>query len=268
MKTLELPLKVKEELEKVSKVAGYLWQREWAERNAGNISINLTSFFDKKDLAKVDNEEIAYDFPKEAAGFVIYVTGTGKYLRSLIDDIDKASCILLINDDATGYSIIWGGKGENFGPTSELISHISIHLFNAANYPTHLCVLHTHPIELICMSHHDLFDDEEELNRQLWMMCPEVRVFVPRGVHCTKYELSSTKALADATIEAFKTRDVSLWEKHGATATGEEIERAWDYLDVANKGAKMLMKCWASGFKPAGLSNEQLQELEQFLPER
>ena len=40
--------------------------------------------------------------------------------------------------------------------------------------------------------------------------------------------------------------------------------KAWDFLDVANKGAKMLMMCWAAGFKPAGLSNEQLTELEQF----
>jgi len=58
---------------------------------------------------------------------------------------------------------------------------------------------------------------------------------------------------------------VSLWEKHGATATGEDAEKAWDYLDVANKGAKLLQMSWAAGFEPAGLSNEQLTELEQFI---
>ena len=84
------------------------------------------------------------------------------------------------------------------------------------------------------MSHHPLFNDEEELNRQIWGMCPEVKVFVPKGIHCTPYALSSTAALAKVTIEAFKTRNVSLWEKHGATATGEDVEKAWDYLDVAN----------------------------------
>jgi rhamnulose-1-phosphate aldolase len=126
-------------------------------------------------------------------------------------------------------------------------------------------VLHTHPLELICMSHHDLFDNEEELNRQIWMMCPEVKVFVPKGIHCTPYALSSTEHLAKVTIEAFKTRNVSLWEKHGATSTAPDVMKAWDFLDVANKGAKMLMMCWAAGFKPAGLSNEQLTELEQFI---
>ena len=264
MTEFKLPLRVHEELDKVSKIAGYLWNREWAERNAGNISLNLTSFFNKEDL-KGKGSFVEFDFPKEVAGYVLFITGTGCYLRNLIDKIEEAACILYINEQATGYSIVWGGKSKNFGPTCELISHASIHLFNAKNNPTHLAVLHTHPLELIVMSHHKLFQDEEKLNNSLWKMCPEIRVFVPRGVHCTPYALSSTEALAKVTIEAFKTRDISLWEKHGATATGEDIEKAWDYLDVANKGAKLLLMAWSAGFEPAGLSNEQLTELEQFI---
>ena len=261
---IKLPIGVQEELDKVSKIAGYLWDREWAERNAGNISLNLTSFFEKEEL-KDQGPFIEFDFPKEVGGFVLFITGTGCYLRSLIDKIDEAACILYINEEATGYSIIWGGKSKGFGPTCELISHASIHLFNSINNPSHIAVLHTHPLELIVMSHHELFQDEEKLNNSLWKMCPEIRVFVPRGVHCTPYALSSTEALAKVTIEAFKTRDVSLWEKHGATATGEDIEKAWDYLDVANKGAKLLLTSWAAGFEPEGLSQEQLTELEQFI---
>lgn len=267
MGDIKISSKVQHELDKISRVAGYLWQREWAERNAGNISMNLTSFFDADEVKeKTKNASfVPFDFPKGVGGFVIYITGTGCYLRSLIEAIEEASCILYINEDATGYTLIWGGKRANFAPTCELISHVSIHLFNAQHNPSHLAVLHTHPLELIVMSHHPLFNDEEELNRQIWMMCPEVRVFVPKGIHCTPYALSSTPALAKVTIEAFKTRNVSLWEKHGATATGEDVEKAWDYLDVANKGAKLLLMCWSSGFEPAGLSNEQLTELEQFI---
>lgn len=264
MNTIKLPSEVKKELNKISTVAGYLWQREWAERNAGNISMNLTSFFSKEDVQGI-GEIIPFDFPRKVGGYVLFITGTGCYLRSLIDKIEEAACILYINEKATGYSIIWGGKSEGFGPTCELISHASIHLFNTENNPTHLAVLHTHPIELIVMSHHPLFQNEEKLNNSLWKMCPEIRVFVPRGVHCTPYALSSTAELAKVTIDAFKTRDVSLWEKHGATATGEDIEKAWDYLDVANKGAKLLLTAWSAGFEPAGLSKAQLTELEQFL---
>jgi len=264
MDTIKLPKEVKVELDKISTVAGYLWQREWAERNAGNISMNLTSFFKKEEVQGI-GEEIPFEFPKEVGGYVLFITGTGCYLRSLIDKIEEAACILYINEEATAYSIIWGGESEGFGPTCELISHASIHLFNTKNNPTHLAVVHTHPIELIVMSHHPLFKNEEELNRQLWMMCPEIKVFVPKGIHCTPYALSSTADLAKETIKAFETRNISLWEKHGATATGEDVEKAWDYLDVANKGAKLLLTAWGAGFQPAGLSNEQLTELEQFI---
>ncbi len=264
MKKLKIPFKVKEELKKVSKIAGYLWQREWAERNAGNLSINLTSFFTQEEVKGI-GEFVAFDFPKKTARLVIFITGTGCYMRSLIDNIKEASCILYINENATGYHIIWGGKQEGFAPTSELISHVSLHLFNLKNNPSHLAILHTHPLELIVMSHHELFQNEEKLNNALWKMCPESRVFVPKGVHCTPYALSSTDALAKVTIEAFKTRNISLWEKHGATSTGEDIEKAWDYLDVANKSAKLLLMSWSAGFEPAGLSAEQLKELEQFI---
>ena len=34
------------EVDKVAEVAGYLWQKGWAERNGGNITINITEFVD------------------------------------------------------------------------------------------------------------------------------------------------------------------------------------------------------------------------------
>lgn len=30
------------EVEKVAETAGYLWQKGWAERNGGNITVNIT----------------------------------------------------------------------------------------------------------------------------------------------------------------------------------------------------------------------------------
>ena len=34
------------EVEKVAEVAGYLWQKGWAERNGGNITVNVTAYAD------------------------------------------------------------------------------------------------------------------------------------------------------------------------------------------------------------------------------
>ena len=37
---------LKAEIEKVAEVAGYLWQNGWAERNGGNITVNVTDLVD------------------------------------------------------------------------------------------------------------------------------------------------------------------------------------------------------------------------------
>ena len=37
---------LKAEVEKIAEVAGYLWQNGWAERNGGNITVNITEFLD------------------------------------------------------------------------------------------------------------------------------------------------------------------------------------------------------------------------------
>ena len=38
--------KLAAEINKVAEVAGYLWQKGWAERNGGNITINITEYVD------------------------------------------------------------------------------------------------------------------------------------------------------------------------------------------------------------------------------
>ncbi|WP_299666679.1 rhamnulose-1-phosphate aldolase [uncultured Polaribacter sp.] len=261
MNTNELPESVIKEIHQISNVAGYLWQREWIERNGGNISINLTSFFDKNNIPE-SKRFMAQEFPSAAAGLFLFVTGAGCYIRSLVDEIEAASCIVYINEDASGYSIIWGGNSEGFRPTSEMASHLEIHMFNMENNPQNLAVLHSHPIELIILSHHPVFQDEKKLNQLIWSMCPEVRVYVPKGIHCTPYYITQSDDLAKSTIEGFKYRDLCLWEKHGATTTAPTIMEAWDFLDVANKGAKLLLGAWAAGFEPKGLTNTEIKDLE------
>lgn len=39
---------LKREIDKIAEVAGYLWQNGWAERNGGNITVNLTDIADEE----------------------------------------------------------------------------------------------------------------------------------------------------------------------------------------------------------------------------
>ena len=253
---------IQNEIKKVSLVGGYLWERGWAERNAGNISIDLTGL---ARLTKIKGARyIPESLPPAAAGKLIFVTGTGKRLRELVDKPEKAGCIIQIDERAKGYHIVWGGEGtSSFRPTMEFISHLGIHLSNEQSKNNNRCVLHSHPIELIAISHHPFFGhNEQALNKAIWSMLPEVRVFVPRGIYIAPYKITGSKALADLTIKGLKYRDVVLWSKHGAVATGRDAMEAFDYMDVANKGVVIYLKCLQSGFIPEGLTDKEIRDLE------
>ena len=101
MNTNELPTKVNKELQSISKIASYMWQREWVERNGGNISFNLTSYFQDEKFPEITNFT-EMKLPRKAGDLFFFVTGAGCYLRSLIANMEAASCIIYINKEATG----------------------------------------------------------------------------------------------------------------------------------------------------------------------
>lgn len=264
---MDLNKVVVQEIEKISEVAGYLWQRQWAERNAGNISLNLTGLQDADRVDTSGRIYVKYSMPAEASGLILFVSGTGERLRDLIKTPEKAACIIAVDSRAEGYHIVWGAEGRpGMRPTSEFITHIAIHLFNQQSGNNHRCVVHTHPVELIALSHHKVLGhDEGALNKALWSMLPEVRIYLPKGICLAPYELPGSKALAKLTVDGLKKNNVVLWAKHGALATGTDAVDAFDYIDVANKGAKIYLKCLQSGFVPEGMSDEEMKGLEIYL---
>ncbi|WP_394154331.1 rhamnulose-1-phosphate aldolase [Vibrio maritimus] len=270
MKEIALNEAVLEEIRKVSEVGTYLWQREWAERNGGNISVDITEIFGdfEYDLSTFPHKELTsvgdFAFPKESAGHIFYVKGTGERIRELVSP-HSAGCILRIDDNAQGYHLLWGGRNDpNFAPTSEFISHVEIIMAKQKAGSNDRCVVHTHPLELIMLSHHpDYASNESAYTYACWQMLPEVRAFVPRGIGIVPYCMPGSQTMADVTTEKLMQYDVAIWEKHGAVATGEDAAVAFDYIDVANKGAKLFLGCLASGFVPEGVSENDMQELKE-----
>ncbi len=265
MKTIQINDEVQSQISKASDVAMILWQREWAERNGGNLSLNLTEAIGE--LPSDLSEFVYVDMPgvdKAAAGMSFFITGTGRRMRDLVKP-ETAACIIVYNSDATGYYILWGANNdESFRPSCELLPHVKMHLELIASGSKFKVVLHTHPIELIALSHHPVLGNNEELfNKALWSMLPEVRVYLPKGTGMCPYAAPSSDELADLTVQKLKKFDVAVWNMHGAVAAGMDAEMAFDYIDVANKGAKIYLTCLASGFVPAGMNDEQLAELEQ-----
>ncbi|MCZ4373926.1 rhamnulose-1-phosphate aldolase [Vibrio diazotrophicus] len=255
---------VMHEIEKVSEVSQYLWQREWAERNGGNISVDVTDLFDEIPTVDAAVKALPIKLPMESAGRIYYVKGTGQRIRELRDP-QYAGCVLQINEETNGYQILWGGKASpDFAPTSEFISHIKILVDKINSGSNHRSVVHTHPLELIALSHHpDISKSSDLFTHTCWKMLPEVRAFVPRGIGMIPYCLPSSEEMADGTTAALLKHDVAIWEKHGATASGADVLQAFDYIDVANKGAKLYLMCTSAGYDPEGVTKENMEILKR-----
>lgn len=267
-KQVRLAESVLSEIEKVSTVASTLWERRWIERNGGNISLNLTGMMTELPASFDSFRYIPLDVPAGSAGMVVFITGSGERLRDLSGSAENVACIVRIDDGGDGCHILWGGRngGEFFQPSSEFTAHLMIHIEKNSTADKHRAILHVHPPELIALSHHPLIGhDEEKFNHACWSMLPEVRLFIPRGIGLIPFSLPGSKELAAATAEQLTQRDVALWSKHGAVATGKDIEEAFDYVDVANKGAQIYIQCLSAGFIPEGMSDKEMAGLLKLL---
>lgn len=121
--------------------------------------------------------------------------------------------------------------------------------------------VHTHPIELIALSHNKKFMEKDVATNLLWSMIPETKAFCPRGLGMIPYQLPSSVELADATIKELADYDVVMWEKHGIFAVDRDVMAAFDQIDVLNKSALIYIAAKNMGFEPDGMSQEQMKEM-------
>ena len=85
----------------IAEVTGYLWQKGWAERNGGNITVNVTEFMDdecKAMPAISDVKQIGMTLP-QLKGKYFYCKGTGKRMRDLAKEPMQNGSIIRICDD-------------------------------------------------------------------------------------------------------------------------------------------------------------------------
>ena len=227
---------LKKEVDKIAEVAGYLWQNGWAERNGGNITVNVTDLVDDemKALPAISEVKQIGTVLPALKGCYFFCKGTGKRMRDLARwPMDNGSVIRIL-DDCASYEII---ADNAVMPTSELPSHLSVHARLIEKGSNYKATVHTHPIELIAMSHNKKFMGKDVLSNLLWSMIPETKAFCPLGLGIVPYKLPGSLELAEGTLKELEDYDVVMWEKHGVFAKGLDVMDAFDQIDVLSKSA-------------------------------
>lgn len=250
-----------EAVRQVAETAGYLWEKGWAERNGGNITVNITEYVDEqmRALPAICEPRPIGKVLSHLSGCLFYCKGTQKRMRDLARDPMANGSIIRITDDCAHYEIV---ADHPVMPTSELPSHLSVHDYLIAKGSPYRASLHTHPIELVAMTHDSRFMQKDVATRLLWSMIPETKAFCPRGLGMVPYLMPGGVELAEATIKAIDDDyDVVMWEKHGVFAVDVDIMSAFDQVDVLNKAALIYIASKNMGFEPDGMSDAQMKEL-------
>ncbi len=229
-------MNTKEIFKEISEVSNHLFHMGWAERNAGNISIRLTidsipDSFSKEIYIKHD---FLINCPKV---MYLLVSTTGSRMRLITKNPEDHFGLLYCH----GNEIKWYTADTDNLPSSEWISHLRMHIFLELHKPSHKIILHTHPTELIALSHKLYSCTEAQINDTLWDIMPEVKYFIPEGLGYVELFDPGSDELAQNTILELINHSVVLWKKHGCLASAKNLWEAIEQIEILNKAAKIYL---------------------------
>jgi rhamnulose-1-phosphate aldolase len=265
MKSIALTPTAKHHLTDVALIAGFLWERGWAAKNGGNISVDITGEVDihTSELDQFPYKPLEHAYPDLSQMFLL-VTGAGTRMRDVANELFNNVCIIRLSNDGTGYHIIDGDVfNSHLLPTSELPTHLAIHQLLKKRGGKQKAVLHTHPDELIALTLIPGFNDESRLNKMLFSVQPETVLANPDSVGLVQYTLPGTEELAEKTVASLQHHPIIVWGKHGSIAVGKDVQEAFDLIDVANKSAQLFFLCRGAGYTPQGLTEQQIEALKK-----
>lgn len=260
MHSNEIRKKLKKVIRGLSDIAELLAEKGWAERNAGNASMDVTDL-----LPRSGRGGAAFKLPKKYPALALrafLVTRTGSRMRDLEHDPMKDLCVIRVGSSGREYTFLLRAD-EKAMPTSELGSHLAVHAALRKSGSPERAFLHTHPTELVALTHLPACRTERGLNKLLFKIHPENKIVVPQGAGLVKYNLPGSASLESATLKAFSKHKVIVWAMHGAAAVGCDFAEAYDLIDTLNKSARIYFLCAIAGVKPRGLTAKQIRELEK-----
>jgi rhamnulose-1-phosphate aldolase len=251
-------------LSEIKQISGLLWTKGWAEANAGNFSVNITELLKNTRFAfKKSNGIKTNKTYKCLSNNIILVSCSGSKMRDIAENPLPGLCLLYINREGNIYYNIPLYNNINKKPTSELLTHLEIQNLLSEKKSGNRIVIHTHPAEVIALTHLKKFCNEKNLNKLLYSIQPEVSFAFPEGIGFVPYFTTGSEKLAIETKKKFIKHNMVLWEKHGCVSIGKNFNDAFDKIDVLVKSIKIFFMSLSSGNNPEGLSVYKIKELKK-----
>ncbi|MCF8301771.1 MAG: rhamnulose-1-phosphate aldolase [Bacteroidales bacterium] len=249
----------------IPEIARFLWEKGWAEANAGNMSIRIDEL--PQTYHSAESAVAGYELPKAYPGLedaIFVLTGAGKRMRQIAQSSQNGMLIIQLNEKAGRYKIfpVSVDQEVDFKPTSELPTHLAVHQMMVKHGMPERAIVHAHVTELIALTHIEEYTGEENLNNLLWSMHPEIPMMLPHGAGLVPSIMPGTEEIAHATVEKFKSHKAVIWEKHGGFAIGNDVQEAFDRLDILAKAASIYFTCKSSGNTAQGVDSDLMRKIK------
>lgn len=250
-------------LKDISRIARLLWEKGWAERNAGNISVNVSHLVRTIDLIS-DRKQKQIPLTRcyeHLAGQTLLISAAGSRMRELARKPWRHMVLIHFPDCGDNATVVrYARDTGKLEPSSELRTHLAVHeVLITQNSPART-LLHAHVNPLIILGHFAELCHKDLVNKALLSMHPETIYFLPEGLGYVPLTLPGSEDLARQTAQEFQNHKVVIWEKHGALSAATSPTEAFDLLDLTAKAASIYLTCRQAGFEPHGITLHTLRE--------
>lgn len=200
------------------KATSDMWLKSWDERNGGNVSLCLTP----EDVApyraefnpQPRSETLSAPVPALAGSYFL-VTGSGKFFRNVQFSPADSLTLLQLNEEGTGYRILWGLIAGGGGIAYLRAGHApSVPRCAQAGYGRRRSGHHALPRH----QPYRLELDTARFTRELWEGSTECLVVFPDGVGIIPWMFPGTDGIGAATSEKMHAHSLVLWPFHGIFA--------------------------------------------------
>lgn len=240
-----------------------MFERGWAERNAGNISCMIPNAEAEK-FFNINQPERSFDLElsiQELAGKIFLITASGAYLRRLKSDPAKDLGVCRVSLDGKRLELLWGFEAGGV-PTSEMYMHLMGHMARLRVDPNHRVIIHTHPTNIIVMSAIEQLD-ERALTAALWRMHSECIVIFPDGVGLIPWMVPGALGISTKTAGKLAEYRLVVWPLHGLIGTGSSIDEAMGLIETVEKTAEIYVKSMSLTGTPRIVTDKQLMEIAE-----
>lgn len=219
----------------------------WHEANGGNLSYLLTEeevnacrpYFYTTPSSWVPLQSEA----KALAGSCVMVTGSGKHLRNMAEDVRANAGLVEIDAWGMAWRIVWGLADSM--PTSELSLHLESLCACKEQGKDAKVVYHAHPANLMSLSSL-LPVDDKQVTLALWRGLAEGIIACPQGVAVLPWMVPGTPELAAACVKGLETADAVLAVNHGIFTCCASFDQAFGLVHTLDKSAGVYLTARAA----------------------